>query len=302
MAIRVTQNMLNNSMLRNLHNSMSKLDRLQEQLSSGRKVSRPSQDPVVAARGMFYRTSLMENEQFLRNAEEAHSWMEMSDKILDEVGNIMKRVSELLIYSGDGAISPEDLKTMGMEVAELKEQLGNLANQTINGRYIFGGTDTTTPPYDPNVVTATGTGDFVSTNGNELKLELSQGVTLPINVNAQRIFNYPNNANNIFKLLDQIITDLSNGQSAAQYETALNQQYDNLLAERASLGARVNRIELVLERLKNEEVSIKELKSKNEDADMAKVITDLKTQESVHRAALGAGARIIQPTLLDFLR
>ncbi|UFJ40060.1 flagellar hook-associated protein FlgL [Brevibacillus humidisoli] len=296
MSMRVTQTMLNNNMMRNYHNSMSKLGNLQEQLSSGKKVSRPSQDPVIATRGMFYRTALVENEQYLRNANMASSWMDMTDNVLNEAGKIMQRVNELLVYSGDGAVSPEDLKAMAEEVSQLKKQLGTLANQTINGRYIFNGTDTTTAPYDPVA------GEFIGTNDEEIKLEVNQGVQVPINVNSQNIFNYPDNANNIFKLLDNIVADLSSGQPATQHQAAFTQQHDNLLAERATLGARVNRIELVLERLKDQEVSTTELMSKNEDADEAKVITDLKTQESVHRAALGAGARIIQPSLLDFLR
>lgn len=296
MAMRVTQSMLNSNMLRNLNKSMNRMSDLQEQLSSGRKVSRPSQDPVIATRGMFYRTALTENGQFLRNAEIASTWMDMTDNVLNEVGNIMQRINELLVYSGDGAVSPEDLKAMGEEVAQLKAQLGTLANQTINGRYIFNGTDTTHPPYDPS------TGEFIGTNSEEIKLEVSQGVQVAINVNSQNIFNYPDSENNLFKLLDKIIDDLNNGRPANQHQTAFTQQHDNLLAERAALGARVNRIELVLERLKDEAVNTTSLLSKNEDADVAAVITELKTQENVHRAALGAGARIIQPSLMDFLR
>lgn len=106
----------------------------------------------------------------------------------------------------------------------------------------------------------------------------------------------------MFKVLDSIITELDNGRSAAQFQNAMSQQFDKLLAERASLGASVNRVELIAERLKSQEVSITGLMSKNEDANMAEVMTELKTQEGVHQAALGSGARIIQPTLLDFLR
>lgn len=300
MAVRVTQNMLNNNMLRNLHNSMRNMDNLQEQLSSGKKISKPSDDPVVAARGMFYRSSLMENEQYQRNVDEAQSWLDMTDQTMDEVGNVMKRISELLVYSGDGAVSPDDLKTMSSEVQELKNHLGTLANQQINGKYIFAGTDTNKAPYD---ATANGgKGDFVSTNSSPVNLEVSQGVFVTANINAQNILNFPDNANNMFKVLDNVITQLGSGNSAAQFQTAVGQQYDKLLAERASLGASVNRVELIAERLNTQEVSISELMSKNEDADMAEVMTNLKTQESVHQAALGAGARIIQPTLLDFLR
>ncbi|TQR32574.1 flagellar hook-associated protein FlgL [Brevibacillus brevis] len=300
MAVRVTQNMLNSNMLRNLHNSMRNMDKLQHQLASGSKIEKPSDDPVVAARGMFYRSSLMENDQYKRNVDEAKSWMDMTDSTMDEVGNVMKRVKELLIYSGDGAISPDDLKTMGSEIQELKNHLGTLANQQINGKYIFAGTDTNKAPYD---LTANGgKGDFVSTNSSPINLEVSQNVFVTSNINAQNIFNFPDNANNMFKVLDNIITELNNGRSAAQFQPGINQQYDKLLAERASLGASVNRVELIAERLNTQEVGITGLLSKNEDADMAKVMTNLKTQESVHSAALGSGARIIQPSLLDFLR
>jgi flagellar hook-associated protein 3 FlgL len=185
---------------------------------------------------------------------------------------------------------------MAMEIAELKNQLGNVANQMINGRYIFAGTDTLNPPYDAAA------GDFVSTNSSQFNLEVSQNMYVAINANGQNIFNYPNNGSNIFKVLDNIIQDLNNGNSAMSHNAALQQQYENILAERAALGARVNRIELVLDRLDKQEVNVTELMSKNEDADEAEVITDLKTQESIHRAALSAGARIIQPTLIDFLR
>lgn len=300
MSVRVTQTMLNSNMLRNLNNSMHNMDKLQHQLSSGRKVEKPSDDPVVAARGMFYRSSLMENEQYKRNVDEAQSWMDMTDTTMDEMGNIMKRVKELLVYSGDGAVSPEDLMTMGAEIEELKNHMGTLANQQINGKYIFAGTDTNIAPFDPNALG--GKGDFVSTNASPINLEVSQNVFVTSNVNAQNIFNYPNAAGNMFKVLNNIIDELKAGRSATQFQSAMDDQFDNLLAERATLGASVNRVELIAERLDSQEVNITGLMSKNEDADMAKVMTDLKTQESVHSAALGAGARIIQPTLLDFLR
>ncbi|CAM3521181.1 flagellar hook-associated protein FlgL [Brevibacillus invocatus] len=300
MSVRVTQTMLNSNMLRNLNNSMHNMDKLQHMLSSGRKVEKPSDDPVVAARGMFYRSSLMENDQYKRNVDEAQSWMDMTDATMDEMGNIMKRVKELLVYSGDGAVSPEDLKTMGAEIEELKNHMGTLANQQINGKYIFAGTDTNKAPFDANALG--GKGDFVSTNASPINLEVSQNVFVTSNVNAQNIFNYPNAAGNVFKVLNNIIDELKAGRSATQFQTVMDDQFDNLLAERATLGASVNRVELIAERLDTQEVSITGLMSKNEDADMAKVMTDLKTQESVHNAALGAGARIIQPTLLDFLR
>ncbi|MDA5108076.1 flagellar hook-associated protein FlgL [Brevibacillus thermoruber] len=295
MAVRVTQNMLNRNMLRNLYNSMGNMDKLQEQLSSGKKVSKPSDDPVIVTRGMFYRSSLIENDQFTKNTTEALNWLDATDQALDEVGNVYKRVQELVVASGNGTLSKDDLKMMAMEITELKNHLGNVANQTVNGRYIFAGTDSTKPPYD------TASGQFTNKNSSLIKLEISENTYVPININAQNVFNNPA-GNNIFTLLDNIVNELNNGNAATAYSDQLKQQADFVLTERAALGARVNRLELVEDRLSKSEVSITGLMSKNEDADIAEVITQLKTQENVHRAALSAGARIIQPSLVDFLR
>ncbi|MDN4091764.1 flagellar hook-associated protein FlgL [Brevibacillus agri] len=297
MAVRVTQTMLNNNMMRNLSNSMGRMDKLQEQLSSGMKFSRPSDDPVAASRAMFYRSSLIENEQFQRNVNEAQSWMELSDKSLEEAGTILQRVRELAVASGNGGLGPDSLQAMGKEIAEIRDHLGNIVNQTVGGRYIFAGTDTLTPPYDKASDTLT------FTNRNEILLEVNKGIHLPINVIGADVFDFKGaDGNNVFDLLKKIVADLNDGKPVNTELGNIDQQIDKLLAERATLGARTNRIELIKGRLENEEISVTSLMSQNEDADVAQVITNLKMQENVHRAALGAGSRIIQPTLLDFLR
>jgi flagellar hook-associated protein 3 FlgL len=297
MPVRVTQTMLNNNMMRNLSNSMGRMDKLQEQLSSGKKISRPSDDPVIATRGMFYRSSLIENEQFQRNVGEAQSWMELSDKSLDEANSILQRVRELMVYSGDGALGGDSLSAIAKEMDQIKNHLGSIANQTVGGRYIFAGTDTSNPPFD------VASGQFTNSNEGEIMLEVNKGIRLPINVTGTSVFSFKGNGGqDIFNLLGSMVSDLQNGKAVNDKLKDIDEQIDNLLAVRATLGARINRIELIKGRLENEEVNVTKLMSDNEDADVAKVITDLKAQENVHRAALSAGARIIQPTLIDFLR
>ncbi|NGQ95630.1 flagellar hook-associated protein FlgL [Brevibacillus sp. SYP-B805] len=299
MSIRVTQTMLNNNMLRNLSRSMGNMDKLQEQLASGRRFSKPSDDPVAATRSLFYRSSLVENEQYQQNASEAQSWLEITDNSLEEANSILQRVRELVVQSGDGSLSKDSLTAMAKEIRQIKDHLGNIANQTIGSRYIFAGAETNKPPYNQ------ATGVFDNTNSQEITLELSERVLVPININPQEVFNYRGQSgtgDNIFQLLDKIATDLEAGNDATSYLGSLDQQLDNLLAQRATLGARMNRIELVQGRLQDQELNVTKLMSANEDADVAEVITNLKTQENVQRAALGAGARIIQPSLLDFLR
>nr|WP_276531875.1 flagellin [Brevibacillus invocatus] len=107
----------------------------------------------------------------------------------------------------------------------------------------------------------------------------------------------------MFALLDRISSQALNGQGVAQTDLgALDRQIDNVLSVRATLGARMNRMELMAQRLSDQNLDITKLKSENEDADAAEVITKLRTQETVYQAALGAGARILQPSLMDYLR
>ncbi|NOU58032.1 flagellar hook-associated protein FlgL [Brevibacillus borstelensis] len=295
MAIRVTQTMLNNNMLRNLSNSMGSMDKYQQQLSSGKKINRPSDDPVVATRAMFYRSSLIQNEQFQRNVGEAQSWLEVSDNSLNEAGQIMQRLRELAVHSGDGALEKDSLQAMAKEIAQIRDHMGNIANQTVGGRYIFAGTDTTNPPFSD--------GKFTNTNTDEIVLEVNKGIRLPVNVLGTEIFSFKGkDGNDIFGLLDSIVKDLEEGKPVNDRLASIDEQIDNQLAVRATLGARMNRIELIKGRLESEEVNVTMLMSENEDADIAEVITQLKAQENVHRAALGAGSRIIQPSLVDFLR
>lgn len=298
MTVRITQAMLNRTFLQNLSRNLASLDKLQNQLSSGRKIAKPSDDPVVAVRGMAYRSALVEIEQFKRNVDEGLTWLETTDKALDEATNLLQRARELLVRGLNGAMTAEDRAAMAKEIAQIKEQLGNVANTAVAGRYIFAGTDTKNPPYDAQ------TGTWVNQNGQDILVEIGKGIYLPINVLGKDVFAVPDAANGIFGVLDAIARGL-NGDATVDLNAELgrlDQQLDNLLAVRATVGARMNRFELIQSRLEADEVNVTRLLSKEEDADMAEVITNLKTAENVYRAALAAGARIIQPSLVDFLR
>lgn len=298
MTVRVTQSMLNRTFLQNLSRNLALLDKLQNQLSSGRKIAKPSDDPVVAVRGMTYRSALVEIEQFKRNVDEGLTWLETTDQALDEATNLLQRARELLVR-GLNDTMPTDAKTaMAKEIAQLKEQLGNVANTAVAGRYIFAGTDTKNPPYNAQ------TGTWDNTNNQDILVEVGKGIYLPINVLGKDVFAVPDAANGVFGVLDAIARGL-NGDTTVDLNAELgrlDQQLNNLLAVRATVGARMNRFELVKSRLEADEVSVTRLLSREEDADMAQVITNLKTAENVYRAALAAGARIIQPSLVDFLR
>ncbi|MFB5166822.1 flagellar hook-associated protein FlgL [Parageobacillus toebii] len=301
--MRVTQGMLTGNMLRNLSTSYARLGKYQDQLATGKKINRPSDDPVIAMKGMVYRTNLTEVEQFKRNFSEAYNWLENSDAALDKATQALQRIRELVVQASNDTYEASQRAVISEEIKQLTEHLASIANTKVGDKYIFNGTDTLKQPVDLSQAPP-----VVSKNTDEIKIELSKGIYIPVNVNPTKVFNYDNTAkgNGLFSDLEFLNNDLNDatksGKDISQYLSYIDQHINNLLSARAELGARLNRVELMEERVDQQEVIAHRILSDNEDADIGRVITDLKTQESVHRAALGVGARIIQPTLLDFLR
>ncbi|SDO18929.1 flagellar hook-associated protein FlgL [Halobacillus aidingensis] len=293
--MRVTQSMLSNNMLRNLSDSYRNMGKYQEQLSTGKKISRPSQDPVVAMKGINYRQQVTEVEQFQRNIGEVHNWMDNSDAALDKATQAMQRVRELTVQASNETYNSDQLSAVGKEIRQLKEHIGSIANTKVNHKYIFNGSNTTEAPFDMEDLEGS-----VSPGNDPINIEVSSGVKLQTNITPGNVFN------------QKLFEDLENFASALEGDTTQGELGDfiesfdghigNIVNERADLGARMNRVDLIEDRLESQKVSATRMMSDNEDADIEKVITDLKTQESVHRAAMGVGARIIQPSLMDFLR
>jgi flagellar hook-associated protein 3 FlgL len=292
--MRVTQSMLTNNMLRNLSNSYERLGKYQDQLNTQKKITKPSDDPVVAIKGMRYRTDLAEIEQYQRNLSEAYTWMESADDAMDKMTQALHRVRELTVQASNGTNGTDEKKNIAIEIEQLKEHIATIANTKVGNKFIFNGTNTTEAPVD----LAT---NNISLSNNDVLLEVSKGVHMNVNVKATDLLQ-GSNTKDIFTELDNLINDLNSVGDVAKYLDTLDSHTSNVVANRADLGARYNRVELIDDRLSSQEVIATKIISENEDADMEKVIINLTTAEAVHRASLGVGSRIIQPTLLDFLR
>jgi flagellar hook-associated protein 3 FlgL len=301
--VRVTQSMLANNMLKHLSTSFANLGKYQEQLSTGKKINRPSDDPVVAMKGIAYRTNLTEVEQLKRNFSEAYNWIENSDAALDKATQALQRIRELVVQASNDTYEETQRQAISQEIKQLTEQLVTIANTKVGDKYIFNGTNTLQPPVQ--IVNGSIT---TSSNAEEVKIELAKGIYIGVNVDPTKVFHYDasQKGKGLFSDLQSLANDLDDpaktGKDINEYLGYIDQHITNLLGVRADLGARMNRIELMEDRIDSQKVIAEKMLSDNEDVDMEKVITDLKTQESVHRAALAVGARIIQPTLVDFLR
>lgn len=295
--MRVTQSMLSNNMLRNLSNNYKKLSNLQNQINTGRKVTRPSEDPVIATKGMGYRTDLNKIEQFDRNTTQVNAWLDASDDALDQVGNALNRVKELIVQASSDTNTAEDREKIKKEIDQIRLQIQDVANTKIADKYIFSGTKTDTPLFKQDGSMS------AQSDVNELsvKFEVFDGVQLNVNTPGYTLFK------NIDNFMKGVSDKLDSGSGAAgddidDFLGDLSNLQNSVLEARADVGARQNRIEMMSNRLGVFKVSVTKQLSDNEDVDYAETISKMVAAQSIHQASLSVGANIIQQTLVDFIR
>lgn len=298
MSLRITQGMMHTQLMRDLNRNLGRMQKLQEQMNSGMKINRPSDDPVGITYGLRYRSELSTNEQYKENVNMANSWLEFSDKMLTQTENVFHRLKELTIKASTGTNNEGALDAIKVEVEELREQLLDIANSKLNGKYVFNGQLTDQPPY----TSANAANDI--TDDRRIPLMLGAEVQVPINISGNEIFGQPGADDNAFKIFDDLITALGDKDFAAISATLdkQEQRMDEVLAMHAEIGARTNRVDLIENRLKDLGLNLESMQSKVEDADYAELIIKSKINESIYNASLSVGAKIITPSLVDFLR
>ncbi len=290
--MRINNGVMTDNMMRNLEKNMERLDKLNQQLSSGKKFSNPSENPIGVADSMELSSIISNHDQYLRNIGEAKDWMASTESALKNSGKILQRAREQAVYGANGSLSENDRKQIATEVGQLKDELINVANSKLGERFLFAGqkTNMDDQPFDAD-------GNYQG-DGRALRREVSPGVKMKINTDGKELFE------DAIAKLDDLETALNDNDQNA-IDNSIGELDDSLNAniqERATVGAKMNRLDLAESKLDEEKIQSQELLSNNEDVDIAKTITDLKMQENVYRASLASGARIMQPTLVDFLQ
>lgn len=292
--MRITQTMMQNNMLSNLFKSQSQMNKYMNQINTGKKIERPSDDPVIVMKGMGYRTEVAEVEQFRRNTSSIWNWMDHSDDVLDKATKAIQRIEYLAVQAANDTYEESQRGSIAEEVSQLKQQLIELGNTKVNGKYIFNGTDLENKPINPDGTINSGVG-----RDKKVLIEVSKGIRFDVNVSPDDVFDQ-----DLFNRIDGFVEALNNNDQDAINTSIedLNTSAQKIIDSRAELGARMNRLELVEDRLSHQEIIAKDTMMTNEGVDFEEAVMNLLTQETIHRAALASGSKIIQPSLVDFLR
>lgn len=304
--MRITNKMLHANFLQNLDRNKFYLEKLHNRIASGKMVNRPSDDPVVVSRVMTIRTTLDEMEQFDKNMRDAMSWLEISENSLGNLTNVLQRARELAVYGAGGTLTTKAMAALADEVEQLIEEVTQIANNTHGDAYIFGGNYTTKPPFE--LKNNSGTleieykGDFA-----KIQYEVSPGVNMTINASQNAFQLYEEGGeikSKVYETLIELAQMMRSG-DASGISNRLGEMdaiIDGVLSERASLGAKSNRMETALQRSLNSQFEFTRILSRLEDTDFARAMIDFSVQEAAYHAAIKSGSQILQPTLLDFLK
>lgn len=434
--MRITNAMMTNNILISLNKNRVEMERYDQMLSSGKKIQKPSDDPIVAVRALKFRTSVNEIEQFKTNSEDAISWLSVSEQAISNTTDMAKRLRDLCVQAASDNLTTSDRRGIVSEMKELKTQIANEGNASYAGRYVFSGfmtdkslvykegsldsfditehltpanvetvqrvnngsvidvsrmrlgysnispttvpatvagftvntmtsgaanaltpaagtinfltdtgelifnktdaaTATSTIPatfdfkynktnfqkgdifpghyFDSTDVTPVTGGSVYTANTEDLKYQVSYSQEIAVNVQGrdvitkdllrdiEEIVNQTLNITDDTTLNNQLKSDIL-GNGFDKMLGKIDKHIETIVNKRAEIGSKVNRLDLTINRLEADGLNFTDLMSNNEDADMAEAMIKFKSMETIYNASLMSSAKIIQPTLLDFVR
>ncbi|MFH1449036.1 MAG: flagellar hook-associated protein FlgL [bacterium] len=433
--LRVSNRTLSDTVMANLTRNLQTMEKLHYQLSSGKRVRVSSDDPIATLESMRMKSLISQSDQYERNIDDGEIWVNTTDRVLDDMGNMFHRLKSLTVQGASDVLAQNDRDDIALEINQILEEAVRLSNTNFSGRYIFSGTLTQTPSFvsyqgkdtgqnsnlthingairtginqenitqvnyqgnkeaiyreigvqakvqinvagddifaatthritmgssvaNPAAVLGVGPG-VMRINGKEIFYENTSslndirdkinnaktGITASViqdgpnyrlsllsdqpaeiwmeDVNGGTLLSNtlqltdsakspPNNIHSnatteridLFQAIINIRNDLYRGDGARLSSTDLENldaTLNNFLAWRAQQGAKGNRLEMAMAYNEDTLIYAKDLESKAEGVDLAKTIMELKIQETAQQSALASGARLIQPSLLDYLR
>jgi flagellar hook-associated protein 3 FlgL len=279
------------------------MQEIQEKLSSGKQINRPSDDPSGTRKVLGLKTEEIQFQQYLDNTEAAKEQINYTFNTLENIQEILAQVKELTLQASNDTLGQSERRIIAGELNELLESVLQFSNMDNDGQYIFAGTKTSTIPF---LATRDSNGKITSVsyagNNEEIKYQVGPNTYIQVNIPGGTFFQNNGVFSTLISLRDALETGTFDSSAFLELRNTLDTTMDTLLSETTRFGAKASRLEITARSLENSRIALKELISYTEDADIASLIMDLKHQENILQSSLETGARVIQPTLLDFLR
>lgn len=314
--MRVTNKMLAQSLMTNVNNNLQKLQQYENQLSSGVQVDKASDDPIAAAKILGAKAELSAQDQYSTNMTFASSYLGTVSDALSSAYDVLENARETAVSGSTGTTSSTSLQALGAKVNSLVQEMVQIANTDYNGSYVFGGGETGSAPFtmtEDSSGNVTGV-QFISSSYDSStldqtysqKIEIASGVTMDLAA-GKTTFHTDSSGNtslnSVFNTLIQLRTNLNNGDTTAVSSaiSTIDGLINNVTNEQAVAGAKSNRVEAAQSRATTYTTNLTTLISSLQTTNTAKTSTLYSSAQTTYQAALSVGAKIIQPSLLDFL-
>lgn len=348
--MRVADKMNHTQVISNLNKNRADLSTYQNQAALQKRITKPSDDPLGAARILESRTEMAGFAQFEKNIVSTKGFIEFSEQSLGEMGELLIRAKELAIQqASDGASGPETRKMAAMEMRQIFEQMVNIGNRKFGDRYLFGGYKTLQTPFDMQ-------GNYYGDDA-EIEVPIDKDAKMVMNIPGSKVFlgrkindpigptreidpslgedetpatppesiemRGPASANamiedptvnnqgswgprsvNLFSTIRALEIGLrTNDKGTVQNSLDfLDDSLNQLNLARAELGSRISVLNTGLETIQKLQVDAKILESNIEDVDMYDLVNKLNRTQNQLEASLATSGKMIQNSLLDFLK
>ena len=313
---RVGNNQLTRNILYHIQDQLGQQEKLFEQISSNKRLHRPSDDPVAVSKAMKLRDQLSRIEEYETQAASAQTWSNVTNAALDNANETWKRVNEISISAADGTKTAADRAGMAEELEQLLNHLVQITNTTHGGRYIFGGSQTDAPAFSAETDANTGriTGVFYQGDNATREVKTKDNASIGINQLGSNagdpdkagVFIDSRNGMNMFDTLidlrDKLLANDTIGISGSggiieEIETGAR----SITTAQVRIGGTQQVLDLDRNRLLAQSTEVQQFLSEVEDADIAQLILELNNVQNTYEAALAAGGRLMQTGLLNFI-
>ena len=271
-------------------------------------VTLPSDNPLATSQIMSLNTSISMQGMYYSNMQSASSFLSTTDSALSDTVSSLQQVQSLVTEGANGTENAGDMSTIGQQVNQVIGQLVQTGNTMNGSQYVFGGTQTTTPPL---ATTTDASGDITAVtyqgNSGQINYEVAQGVQMTVNTNGNDLFQTTGSTTTgnttMFNTLIGIKDDLTNDDTT-DLSSSLTQLTDiitNVESQQATVGAQEDRLSSAMTRNQSDNTAMTTTLSNLQDVDMDQASVDFSEKSNVYQAALEVAAKMITPTLVDYL-
>jgi flagellar hook-associated protein 3 FlgL len=302
--IRITPHMVTGSTIRDINSAFAELEHRSQELSSGKSILEPSDNPLGAGKAIDLQSALDGLSAYKTDVQEAISWVHTESSALSSIGNVVQKARELVLQATSGVNSKPDLENIATEVEQLTESAKQDTEVQYAGQYVLSGTQTGTAPY------TAGAEDAYHANEGAIMRTIGPGMTIQINQSASTLLGN-GQASEDGKLLDTLRTIAKHMREGTPEALEaldgtdlknLDGNFETLLQMQAHAGSVTDQLQMAESRIEDLNTSTTEALGNTQDANYSQVATEYTSDQVGYEAALKAGANIVQMSLLEFLK